>query len=288
MGIFDSLAKQIAVQVGAQAEAQLVGVATNVLQDLGFNVAGSSNFNVDDFRNNISAHNDLAKADKFNMVMMLPRAIQLAMGTQLRDLTFQCETSELPSRDINLIEFRHYGFIKRIPHQNQYGQASFTFICTGDMWEKRLFDAWLDVMVPVNSGLVTYPLDQNGNPQYMTSIYCNQYDTSGNPIYSVQLIDAMPTSISQLSQNWNDDSYHRLVVTFAFRKWLSDSTIAQVPPVDFGTATGRALVTPANPINNQTNNPGGLSVNLPILGTVTAPSPLSSPLGIDIGAAFKI
>lgn len=265
MGAFDLLAQNLKVAGTTQARG-LVGQGTGFL-NAGLQVAFGgiiggtqtlpSQFNIDDFRTNLSAHGELAKADKFDVQFNVPSVVQLASGTTLRELTLQCETSELPSRDINLIEYRHYGFIRRIPHQNQYGMASFTFICAGDMWEKRLFDRWLDVMVPTNSGLVTYPMDNQGNMNYETSIMCNQYNANGNWIYGAQLIDAIPTSISQLSQNWNDDSYHRLTVTFAFRKWLSDSTTAQVDPTDFGSSIGGNVnikPTGVAPINNMTNN----------------------------------
>jgi hypothetical protein len=266
MAIFDLIANQLASRLASQASAEISGLATNQLRNLlGLGDSGPlpSMFNIDEFRTNLSAHGELAKSDKFNVVIMVPDVIQKASGVTLKELTLQCESAELPSRDINLIEYRHYGFIKRIPHQNQYGQATFTFICTGDMWEKRLFDRWLDVMVPSNSGLVTYMLDPQGNSLYEAPIFINQFNANGQVIYTAQLIDAIPTSISPLSLDWSGDQPHKLVVTFNFRKWLSDATTASVPTTDFGRAVGgNVTLAPAaaSPINNQTNNTGNPAI----------------------------
>jgi len=224
----------------------------------------NSPFNIDEFRAGISAHGELAKQDKFNVVIVVPRVVQLASGTSLRELTLLCEASELPGRDINLIEFRHYGFIKRLPHNNQYGQATFTFISTGDFWEKRLFDRWLDVMVPTDSGLVTYPLDNGGNPVYETTVVITQFNNNGEIIYVTALVDAIPTSVSPMGLDWSSDAPHKMVVTFNFRKWVSDATNARVNPTDFGQAVGgnvSVVARPTNPINNQTNAIGEQELN---------------------------
>jgi len=217
----------------------------------------NSPFNIDEFRAGLSAHNEISKQDKFNVLMVVPQVVQFATGTNIRELTLLCENAELPGRDINIIEYRHYGFIKRLPHNNQYGQAQFTFISTGDFWEKRLFDRWLDVMIPTESGLVTYPLDNNGNQVYETVIQVNQFDQQGNMIYNATLIDAIPVSVTPMSLDWSSDTPHKLSVTFNFRKWVSDSTNATVQPTDFGSAVGGQVSVNAiatNPINNKTNN----------------------------------
>lgn len=191
-------------------------------------------FNIQTFIQHISNHNSVAHGDKFDVHIAIPNSI--AQTASMEQLSLQCEISELPSRDINMIEYRHYSFIKRLPHHNQYGQASFTFIVTGDMWEKKLFDRWMDIMVPAQTGLIAYPEDKNNQRVYETDITCNQYDTQGNLIYSAKLIDAMPTSTSALMQSWDNDAIHKLVVGFNFRKWTSNSTSSDTstknPPIN--------------------------------------------------------
>jgi len=185
-------------------------------------------FNISNFMANLDRHRETARADKFSVAFSIPAGLMmsglLSSSVSMQDLSLQCEVSELPGRDIAMIEYRKYAFIERIPHHNQYGQASFTVIVTGDMWEKQFFDTWMDYMVPAQNGLVTYAENAGGQRNWESDITCTQYDNEGNIAYQVQLIDAAPVSCAPLSQSWDNDAIHRLNLTFQFRKWLSSST----------------------------------------------------------------
>jgi len=205
----------------------------------------NQNFNINNFIGNLHKHNETARADKFDVHFSVPPGLFhhgffKNNNGSMHDLSLQCEVSELPGRDIAMIEYRKYSFIERIPHHNQYGQASFTFIVTGDMWEKKLFDIWMDYMVPSQTGLVNYAEDGTGQRNWEADIVCNQYDLEGNLVYSAQLLDACPISMAPLSQSWDNDAIHRLQVGFQFRKWLSSST-----PINGSTQFGQPGLLPS-------------------------------------------
>lgn len=138
----------------------------------------------------------------------------------MKDMSLLCEASELPGRDMAMIEYRHYGFIRRIPHFNTYGTVSFTFWCTGKLVEKKMFDTWFDAMIPADNGLLAYPEDSSGTPIYEAQVQINQYDTLGKRSYRATLIDALPISVAPIAQSWQDDSIQRMQVVFAFKKWV--------------------------------------------------------------------
>jgi hypothetical protein len=184
-------------------------------------------FNINNFVQNLAQHKETARADKFDVMIPIPSGILpqgVAASASMQQLNLQCETSELPGRDIQMLEYTNHAFTRRLPHTNNYGTQNFTFIVTGDMWEKQFFDAWMDYMVPALTGLVNYPL-VGGQPQYEVDITCNQYDSTGNLSYSVKLLDAIPVSVSALQQSWDNDSIHKLNVVFAYRKWVSNQTV---------------------------------------------------------------
>jgi hypothetical protein len=253
---------------------------------------------IDSFRSFYSSSNEVSKADKFDVFISLPQQVAQGSGYGIAELAMQCEVSELPGKDVIMIEYRHYGFTKRIPHMNQYNHINFSFYCTGDLVEKKLFDRWMDLLIPADTGLVNYPEDAQGNRTYEADIQVNQYDQQGNMIYQVTLIDAIPTSMTPMGQNWNDDSVHRLNVSFAYRKWTSDQTaygaaqsstspiqtnfsnLATSPPPDMPQQPPAPAATPA-PVTPPTPQPTG-----PILPGASGANPvdygdqdLSNPLG---------
>ena len=295
MGYFDVLASSLASKLTAPIKFK-INQSTQVRQlnsalhfvDKIFGLTGEPNpgtgeipsdFTIDEFRTNLSAHGEVAKSDKFNVTIVIPTLLQ--GQTTSRELALQCEASELPGRDINMIEFRHYGFNKRIPHMNQYNQVSLTFYCAGDMHEKKLFDRWMDIMIPTSSGLVSYPIDESGRHQYETDVLINQYHPDGRMIYQVQLIEAVPVAITPLTQNWSDDSVHRLTVTFAFKKWLSDSTVADIPATDFSGVSSRQPQS-SGFTSDGTNNYTNVN-NIPKLDQrVSGVTNVAKGLGIDL------
>jgi hypothetical protein len=191
-------------------------------------------FNVYDFLSNIENANEVAKADKFDVVFALPQQLTGPYGPV--ELALTCEASELPGIDITPIEYRHHAFIKRIPHHISYSPVTFTFYCTGQMLEKQFFDMWTDFCIPKATGLVNYRLDNLGNPQYESSVTVNQYDQVGNRTYFAQLDEAWPISVSALNLNWSDDSIHRVTVTMVYTKWLTaaDGAVGASTPVQRG------------------------------------------------------
>jgi len=277
IGIFDQLAAQLSTQAGKAAGGGTpnFSLSQGILQPGNQQTAtalglilpealafaglapfpGSSPFNIDQFRTNLDAHREVAKVDKYDVQIMLP--IILNQYGTASDLLLQCEAAEFPGRDVTMIEYRHYAFIRRIPHMNQYGQAGFTFYCAGDMWEKKMFDQWLEAMIPTNTGLVSYPEDDSGAHRYDTSIYVNQYDMTGALQYQVKLEEAMPTSISPLATNWATDDIHRLTVNFVFKKWST---------VDTTNSTTNPLGTVNNFVNGEIQSilPGAPKINLGI------------------------
>lgn len=160
-------------------------------------------------------HKDFAKTSKFDVLIYKPPGLAL----QTTDLRFQCETSELPGYNINTVDGKYYGVPQSVASVSSFGDINLTFICAADLWEKKLFDLWMNLISPVNSYLLEY------KTQYSTKIEINQYyesatsSSSPEKSYTVTLFNAFPVSISPLQLNWADDGIHRLSVTFKYDYW---------------------------------------------------------------------
>jgi hypothetical protein len=156
--------------------------------------------------------------------------ISRAMGTESdamkssnpsvsRYLALQCEAAELPGRTLETADARVYGPSYKIPYRMQYTETTLTFICTNDFYERKLFERWMDAIIPPDTNNPRFP--KSDVSRYMTDIRIIQYDDIVRQIYAVDLIDAFPTGISPQALSWGDDAFHRLSVQFTYQKYRS-------------------------------------------------------------------
>jgi len=134
-----------------------------------------------------------------------------------RYLALQCDTAELPGKTLQTADIKIYGPTYKIPYQKQYNDISLSFICTNDFYERKLFDTWIDAIMPGSTNNLRYAKDDE--TRYMTNIQILQYDDFIKQIYSVKLLDAFPIGVAAQPLAWSDDGYHRLTVQFSYQKY---------------------------------------------------------------------
>ena len=124
-------------------------------------------FDVNKFLANFDAHGGFARSSKFEAKIFLPSP--LSQASSLEALSLQCETAELPGYAVNTVEQKIFGAPTYIAATPSFGDISLTFICAGDLWEKKIFDSWMDMIVPKTTYLVNY------KNNYTTNIEIHQY-----------------------------------------------------------------------------------------------------------------
>lgn len=137
-----------------------------------------------------------------------------------RYLGLQCENAELPGKTIQTQDATIYGPSYKVPYRASYNDMNLTFLCTNEFYERKLFDRWLEAMIPTDTHNTRFPKG-NGTmgSGYMTDIRVIQYDHFIKQIYAVKLIDAFPVNINAQALSWTDDNFHRLSVQFAYQKF---------------------------------------------------------------------
>jgi len=160
---------------------------------------------------------DLARPSRFDVEIPIPLTLIPFRNTS-RNLTFRCETAQLPSRTLATAE-QKFGAnpIEKFPYQSNYNEAELTFIVSDDMSEKIFFDTWLEYINP------TYSFNFKYKSDYSTTIIINQYDVASNKTYSINLIEAYPISVNQLDLDWSSSEHHKLTVVFAYTYWQNNS-----------------------------------------------------------------
>ena len=131
-----------------------------------------------------------------------------------RYLSMQCESAELPGVSLITADSKIYGPTYKVPYQKQFADVNFSFICTNDFYERKLFDKWIECIMPPDTNNLRFPKGQN--TRYLSDITIMQFDEFIKQIYAIKLIDAYPTSIASMPLSWGDDNFHRVTVSFAY------------------------------------------------------------------------
>ena len=140
-----------------------------------------------------------------------------ANSTLSRYLALQCEAAELPGRTLMTQEAKVYGPTYKVPYQTQYNEMTLTFLCTNEFWERKLFDRWIEAIMPSDTNNLRYAKEED--TRYMTPIKVIQYDDFIKQIYAVELVDAFPIGVSAQPLSWAEDGFHRLSVQFAYQRY---------------------------------------------------------------------
>jgi len=184
---------------------------------------------------------DIARPNRFDVTINAPIPLLPYIATS-RDLTFRCESAQLPSRTFATTD-QKFGAnpIEKHAYQSNYNESEMTFIVSDNMSEKIFFDAWMEFINP------TISFDFNYRNDYISTLQVNQYSVDNKLTYSVNLIDAFPVSVNQLDLDWSNEGHHKLAVVFAYRYWQNNSI----------QALGSSLLQAG--ISNVLNNTGGLT-----------------------------
>ena len=204
------------------------------------------------FLSNIKGKDGLAKTSRFQVVLPIPvnvykpnssiiekilnlpnsvfndvsDAVNKAIGGETggsggssisRYLSLQCESAELPGRNIGTADVKIYGPSFKVPTSTSYSDMNLTFLCTNDFYERKLFDKWLESIHPSDTNNFRFPKGEKSG--YLTNITVIQYDDFIKQIYAVKLIDAFPIGIAPQALSWGEDGFHRLSITFAYQRF---------------------------------------------------------------------
>lgn len=185
---------------------------------------GPQNLKMPDIVGMMNQYGGLAKSCRFAVRITAGggnKLAQMGYATFMNDLTYLCESAEMPGRQFNNVDLRYYGPNFKLPYQTVYDDINMTFLCRTASYERQFFDDWMELINPQN----TY--DFNYRSDYYSTITIYQladYGESKNAsqptaTYAWTLSDAFPILINPQPVTWADDQFQRLGVTFTFSKW---------------------------------------------------------------------
>ncbi len=180
----------------------------------------------------------VAKTSHFEVsIPVAPEIVGTSVAEAHRLLSFRCEATELPGRQLVTQENRIYGPVYKTPYQSLYQEITLNFLETKDLFVRRFFELWMDRIFTSYSNKLSYP------DEYRYPLVLTQYDimskdsdtkeggsgvtgrnkhitTSLTPVASWVLYYAFPTAVNQMPVSWTEDGFHRVSVTIAFEYYL--------------------------------------------------------------------
>lgn len=180
-----------------------------------------ANPRIQNFISNLDSNKGPAKSERFYVQITPPTGIPAlaSVANPTWNLQFQCDISEIPGISLEPQKYRFYGPDRNIAIGTMYQEIIIEIVCTNSFYEKPWFDAWVNLINPIESGW-----DLNYKSIYTGTLTIIQLDLQSNPIYSVNLINAWPGNVAALPLRWADDSFHKLQVTFHYDRYENNST----------------------------------------------------------------
>lgn len=208
----------------------------------GFNINNQpTNLKMSDFYAYSSMYGSFAKSAKF-AVRIVPSGVNSLLTQRgytdfMRQFTYLCESAELPGRGFLSYDLRYYGPNLKVPYQSEYQEATMTFLCRAESFERQFFDDWMELINPTST------FDFNYKDSYKCEIQMFQFSEAGRrtttepnreanfpsptssqssePVatYAWTLHDAFPILVNPQPVTWADDNFQRLSVAFTYTKW---------------------------------------------------------------------
>ena len=183
---------------------------------------------IEDLKGKLTSKNGIAAANQYRVE--LPRF----GGASPRTLDVVCKEVNMPGKQILTLDRQMGIFQEKIANGFAIEEVTMVFHVLNDYGVKKWFDSWQKTIVGdygSGNGFVAYKKD------YVKSIKIHQlrkpiarfgfdigpfdinFDAFGSTIYSVELIEAFPTTLTSIALSNDPDGLVEVSITFSYTKW---------------------------------------------------------------------
>lgn len=195
---------------------------------------------IDRIKSTITSRGGIARPNNF--LIELPSIPGFNRASE--PLNVLCTSASLPSKQITTIDRRIGMEFEKIAYGYAVDDISMSFLLTNDYYVKKYFDTWKTFIINENKQIANYKKDyqakvvihqlRNSIPKTAFDIqvgslpigvdvtnFLNSFTTKagfnvGLTAYSVELIDAFPTTINAIEFNNNPDALAELTVSMSY------------------------------------------------------------------------
>tara|TARA_Y100000004_G_scaffold154921_1_gene179281 strand:- start:203 stop:847 length:645 start_codon:yes stop_codon:yes gene_type:complete len=195
---------------------------------------------IDRIKSTITSRGGIARPNNF--LIELPSIPGFNRASE--PLNVLCTSASLPSKQITTIDRRIGMEFEKIAYGYAVDDISMSFLLTNDYYVKKYFDTWKTFIINENKQIANYKKDyqakvvihqlRNSIPKTAFDIqvgslpigvdvtnFLNSFTAKagfnvGLTTYSVELIDAFPTTINAIEFNNNPDALAELTVSMSY------------------------------------------------------------------------
>lgn len=143
-----------------------------------------------------------------------------------RELGLMCSKVDIPGLGFVTLESIKNTPKQDLPYDVIYDDITFTFVVSGDFYEKDIFDKWMYSIYDKDNNTFEY------FDNYKTDILIAQTDNNGSTVKKYRLIDAFPKTVVPLGVAHDENNtYHLLDVVFSYKKFTDDEDTSDIPNV---------------------------------------------------------
>jgi len=205
---------------------------------------------IEDLKGKLTSKNGIAAANQYRVE--LPRF----GGASMRTLDVVCKEVNMPGKQILTLDRQMGIFQEKIANGFAIEEVTMVFHVLNDYGVKKWFDSWQKTIVGDNgsgNGFVAYKKD------YVKPIKIHQlrkpiarfgfdigpfdinFDAFGSTIYSVELIEAFPTTLTSIALSNDPDGLVEVSITFAYTKWMAVKDERSLLDLDFNINLGKYI-----------------------------------------------
>ncbi len=140
-------------------------------------------------------------------------AFDLIMGNRL---SLYLSTVSVPGRSIaSVTDDTGLGANREVPYAPFYeNELNLDFYLGKDMWERKIFESWMDAVVDPISGRMAYPKD------YLCEAYLYVLNEFDFPLYRIRLEEVWPKNVGPIEMTNEGGSIARQSVTLSFTRYV--------------------------------------------------------------------
>lgn len=160
----------------------------------------------------INEKNGLAVKNRFNVKITVPSGVEGFDDSKTMDLL--CVSTSLPPKRVLTQEGTATKKTTYYPYSTTIDEVEFVFLLDNTYTVKRLFDSWMDLIINDETFSIV-----NYRNSVVSDWIITQEDQMNNDVYSIKLIDVMPTQVGQIDlSNESENAIQTIPVSVVYKR----------------------------------------------------------------------